>query len=401
MASMRTPEDHVDVITQAITPRESVTVALNEALGRTLNTDIVAGFDSPRFDNSQMDGYALSARHILATPDEFIVGATLPAGTDPDELYPNGIGEEIVPIMTGAKVPIGTMSIVPVEAGIPARFPETGASVTLIDPIKPGRFIRHAGSDIRAGELLLPAGTHINPIGIGVLASQNINEVKVRGRHRVIICTGGAEINAAADHVASIPDSNGPMLVALCTQAGIDVVEHVRTDDDPGRLRADLQSAVERLNPSVIITSGGISAGEFEVVRQVLEPNGWFGHVAQQPGGPQGVASFQGVPVICLPGNPISTLVSFRLFVAPIVGTAPAPITARLSEDVAGLDSREQFLRGTYISALKGTEATPVGGAGSHLLAQATHANCLIRVPLGGLSAGAPVTVYPFAGGTL
>lgn len=382
---MVTPEEHAAAIARLITEQPAVAVPLIDARGRLLAAPVTAEFDSPRFDNSQMDGYALSAAHLAG--GELPVGTTLAAGTDPDALYPDGIGAEIVPIMTGAKVPRGTAAIVAIEHCDPPTF--GAATVAVPADIPLGQFIRPAGSDIAAGETLLEAGAVITPVAIGVLAGQGITDVEVRGRHRVIVCTGGAEIGA--DSAAAIPDSNGPMLQALCAQAGIDVAAHVRTNDDPEQLAAVLGSVIEQLNPTAIITSGGISAGEFEVIRQVLAPHGWFGHVDQQPGGPQGWAVFHDVPVICLPGNPVSTLVSFRLFVAPLLGTAPAPVTSVMGTDAPGLPTKEQFLRGVIAD---GT-AHPVGGAGSHLLAQALGATCLIRIPAGGVPAGTTVTAYP------
>jgi len=393
MAFMRTPEEHTAAIARAVPARGQVRVPLADAAGRTLAVPVTADVDSPRFDNSQMDGYALSDAHVAATPGTFTVGKTLPAGTDPDQLYPDGLTGQVAPIMTGAKIPRGTAAVVPVEACRPDRFPGAGERIEITAAVQPGQYIRPAGSDIRAGDPLLRAGDRISPVAVGVLAGQDITEVTVVERHRVIICTGGAEIGTGhGAGAAAIPDSNGPMLAALCARAGIEVAAHIRTDDDPARLAAELAAVAERLGPTAIITSGGISAGQFEVVRQVLGSDGWFGHVDQQPGGPQGLARFHGIPVICLPGNPVSTLVSFRIFVAPLLGTAPAPVVAVLAEDAPGLPGRDQFLRGRHT----GGQAAPVGGAGSHLLAQALGADCLILIPAGGLPAGQHVTVYPF-----
>ena len=388
---MRSPEEHLAAVLGAVPARRVVTVPLAHSPGRLLARDLVAAHPSPRFDNSQMDGFALSARQVEQAPGEFRVGETLAAGTDPDTPYPEGIGEEIVPIMTGAKVPRGTAAVVPVEACEPADFPAPGGRVRVTVAPAPGQFVRSTGSDIPAGTPLLPAGAVLGPVAVGVLAGQDVAEVEVLERARVVVCTGGAEIGGAG--AAAIPDANGPMLEALCGRAGIEVAASLRTDDDPARLRADLEAAVAEHAPTAVITSGGISAGKFEVVRRVLADSGWFGHVAQQPGGPQGLASFQGVPVICLPGNPVSTLVSFRLFVAPVLGTAPEALILPLARDAAGLPDRDQFLRGR----LSTEGATPVGGPGSHLLAQALEADCLIRIPApGGLSAGDHVEVHRF-----
>jgi molybdopterin molybdotransferase len=387
---MRSPEEHLAAVREAVPSRGVVTVPLIDAPGRTLAREILAAHPSPRFDNSQMDGFALSAAHLAQAPGEFTVGETLAAGTDPDALYPAGIGEAVVPIMTGAKIPQGAVAIVPVEACDPPTFPAPGATLRVTVSPAPGQFIRPAGSDLPAGQVLLRAGVTLGPVAVGVLASQNLPVVGVLEQARVLICTGGAEIGGTG--AADIPDANGPMLQALCDRAGIGVAARLHTDDDPARLRADLTAAVAEHRPTAIITSGGISAGKFEVVRRALAEEGWFGHVDQQPGGPQGLARFEGVPVICLPGNPVSTLVSFRLFVAPVLGTAPEPLLLPLAQDTPGLPTRDQFLRGRITTQ----GALPVGGPGSHLLIQALEADCLIRIPApGGLVAGDHVEVHP------
>lgn len=390
---MRTPEDHVAAIAATLGERRTELTPLADALGRALAEPVTAAFDSPRFDNSQMDGYALGQEH-LDNPGFHLTGATLAAGTDPQDYYPNGIKGTIVPIMTGARLPEGTVAVVPVEACDPPEFTVVGETVS-VPPADPGQFVRRAGSDITAGELLLDKGTVLTPAAIGTLASQGIEEVTCFAPARLVICTGGKEIGEPG--AASIPDSNGPMLRAQARAYGMEVVASLRTNDEPEALHKDLEDAVAEHAPDAIVTSGGISHGKFEVVRQVLEANGWFGHVDQQPGGPQGIAEFQGTPVICLPGNPVSTLVSFRLFVAPLLGTVPTgPDSAQVDREMVGLDNRDQFLRGT-LNYLDGrVTASPTGGAGSHLLAQAAAATALLRIPAGArLAAGEAIDVYP------
>src|SRR5699024_3141692 len=290
-------------------------------------------FDSPRFDNSQMDGYAVPT----ADGGTFEVTATIPAGTSPGLL-----AGKAAPIMTGAAVPADAAAIIPVEKATPAEFLEPGETISL-PATEPGQFIRVQGCDVAAGSTSIPAGTTISAAAIAAMASQSILEVEVFSSARILICTGGAEIQASeladTQGTATIPDANAPMLRALASAAGIEVVGHVSTNDDPSALKTALAAAIEKLQPDVVVTSGGISAGKFEVVRQVLASSSaakdspataWFGHVDQQPGGPQGCAVFNSVPVICLPGNPVSTLVSFRLFVAPVLGHVPADSWAQL-----------------------------------------------------------------------
>ncbi|WP_460490685.1 molybdopterin molybdotransferase MoeA, partial [Corynebacterium nasicanis] len=336
---MRTPEDHAAAVAAVLPARGTETVALGQALGRLLARPFHALADSPLFDNSQMDGFALPS-----TGGTYEVGPTIAAGQDPEELYPDGLGERAAPIMTGAKIPRGTVAIVAVEVCEPPEFPAPGAQLRT-PPAPEGQYIRRAGIDVRAGQPLISAPVALTPLHLGVLAGQGVREVEVRERARVLLCTGGAEVGA--EGAAGIPDVNTPLLRALCERAGIDVCGVIATDDDPAALSRRLAAGAEKHRPTAIITSGGISAGKFEVVRRVLD-GGWFGGVAQQPGGPQGISIFHGVPVISLPGNPISTLVSFRLFVAPLLGHAPEPYTLPLAADAPGLPGRAQFLRGTH-----------------------------------------------------
>ncbi|WP_129656465.1 gephyrin-like molybdotransferase Glp [Rothia halotolerans] len=383
--------------------------ALGEALGRTLAEDLHAMHDSPRFDNSQMDGYALSREQNEAADRRFTAGPPLPAGTDPEEAYPRGLGDrEVCPIMTGAALPDGAVAVVPVEHCVPPEFVERGAEVR-VPAAEPGRFVRRAGEDLGAGALLLRAGERLNPQALASAAGQGLRELPVRRLPRVLLCTGGEELVSAGETAgpAQIPDANGPLLEALCAVHGLRVVGRLRTGDDPEALGAALREAIAASAPDLIVTSGGVGHGRYEVVRRLLEgaEGAWFGHVAQQPGGPQGLGTFEGVPVAALPGNPISTLVSFRLFVVPAAarawGAAPEPprLRARICEDAAGLPGRTCFLRGRLELGENGLRVRPVGGRGSHLLAQALPADCLIEIPPDDdVGRGDPVTVHPLEG---
>ena len=377
---MRTPETHAREVAAALPARQATTVPLTQAQDMVLAADIHAGFPSPRFDNSQMDGYALPQCAAGAYP----VGPTIAAGTEPSQVL-DGPLASACPIMTGAKVPEGTAAIVPIERCEPQEFLSPGGRIT-VPETSPGQFIRRTGSDLEEGALLAARGDKLTPVRLAALASQGIAEVEVYRPARILICTGGAEIGHGS---AAIPDANAPLLTAMARRAGIDVAGYITTDDDPQALERAFTEAIAQHRPDAIITSGGISAGKFEVVRQVLD--GWFGHVDQQPGGPQGIAAFRNTPVICLPGNPISTLVSFRLFVTPALGWAPEPFRVPLAAGIEGLPHRDQFRRGSVDS-----RAHILGGASSHLLAQAADATHLIRIPADQrLEAGEEVEVYP------
>lgn len=377
---MRTPETHAREVAAALPARQATTVPLTQAQDMVLAADIHAGFPSPRFDNSQMDGYALPQCAAGTYP----VGPTIAAGTEPAQVLDSPLSSAC-PIMTGAKVPEGTAAIVPIERCEPQEFLAPGGRIT-VPETSPGQFIRRTGSDLEEGALLAARGDKLTPVRLAALASQGIAEVEVYRPARILICTGGAEIGHGS---AAIPDANAPLLTAMARRAGIDVAGYITTDDDPQALERAFTEAIAQHRPDAIITSGGISAGKFEVVRQVLD--GWFGHVDQQPGGPQGIAAFDGTPVICLPGNPVSTLVSFRLFVAPALGWEPEPFCVPLAAGIEGLPHRDQFRRGRVDS-----RAHILGGASSHLLAQAADATHLIRIPAGQhLEKGQEVEVYP------
>ena len=377
---MRTPETHAREVAAALPARQAITVPLTQAQDMVLAADILAGFPSPRFDNSQMDGYALPQCAAGTYP----VGPTIAAGTEPAQVLDSPLSSAC-PIMTGAKVPEGTAAIVPIERCEPQEFLAPGDRIT-VPETSPGQFIRRTGSDLEKGALLAARGDKLTPVRLAALASQGIDEVEVYRPARILICTGGAEIGHGS---AAIPDANAPLLTAMAHRAGIDVAGYITTDDDPQVLERAFTKAIAQHRPDAIITSGGISAGKFEVVRQVL--NGWFGHVDQQPGGPQGIAAFRSTPVVCLPGNPISTLVSFRLFVAPALGWAPQPFRVPLAAGIDGLPHKDQFRRGRVDS-----HAHILGGGSSHLLAQAADATHLIRIPAGQrIEAGQEVEVYP------
>ncbi|WP_297588596.1 molybdopterin molybdotransferase MoeA [uncultured Corynebacterium sp.] len=386
----RTPEAHFDAVAAALGARESEILSPLEAAARgaVLARDVQAVREQPAFDNSQMDGYAVGSTEARTAR----VGATIAAGDDPATAYPEGLGELAVPIMTGAKLPSGTRAVIPVERCEPAEFLAEGAEVQL-PATEDGVFVRPAGSDIAAGDVLARAGERVSPALVGALASQGIEEVTVVRAGRIVIVTGGAEVAHSPQQAgaATIPDANGPMLRALAARHGIEVATHVRTSDEPDVLREQVRAAIAEHRPDAVVTSGGISHGKFEVVRLAF-PEGWYGHVSQQPGGPQGLSACDGVPVIGLPGNPISTLVSSRLYVAPLLGHAPKMLGAPLASPVTGIEGREQFLRGR----IENGAVRPIGGASSHLLAQGAAAQCLIRVPAGAqLAAGELVSVYP------
>lgn len=400
--SARSAQEHLTEIArvlEASMPVRTEEVPVLEAVGRILADDVVARVDSPPFPNSQMDGYGLRAGHLGG--GTFPVGPTIAAGADSEDIATHSDPEHVLPIMTGARVPEEIVAVVPVEKCTPQTFDEAEAlnpAQVTVPETPSGQFVRAQGSDVSRGAIIAQAGTEIGPVLLAALLGQSIKTVSVTCTPRLLLITGGKEVTDEPGP-ASIPDSNGPMLQALAQPWGMHTVARLRTNDNLEELARDIEEALERFQPDLIVTSGGISHGRFEVIRQLLEPaGGWFGHVTQQPGGPQGLGTCAGVPVICLPGNPISTLVSFRRFVGPSVrhrvlsGVGARTVTdaidtedstAILTEPVTGLaDNREQLRRGQHWVDGEGhVLARPLGGPGSHLLLQAIEATCLLVIP--------------------
>lgn len=347
--------------------------ALGEA-GAVLLAPVIAPIDLPPFDNSQMDGYAVRSTEIVVG-EPVTVAPAIAAGAGIESLPPG----TVAPIMTGAPVPTGADAIIPVERAVPDRFPAP-PSVSFDVAPEPGAFVRRRGSDVRVGDELLAAGTVMGPAQWGVVAAVGITEVAARGAVRVLVISTGDELAASGSPLApgQIYDANGMSLAVALTEAGARVTHVAVVSDDPARLRRVLDQ--HAADADLIVTSGGVSMGAFEVVRDVFEHAGVeFGGVAMQPGGPQGLGTAWGTPVIAFPGNPVSVLVSFELFLRPLLAGPRRTITAPLAAAVDSPGAKHQVRRGRIVD---GTVEL-VGGPGSHLLtsyAQSTH---LVHLPLG------------------
>jgi molybdopterin molybdotransferase len=260
-----------------------------------------------------------------------------------------------------------------------------------------GEYVREAGSDLAAGADVLPAGVRLGSRHLAAAAASGLTELLVRERVRVAVVSTGSELVPPGTELGpgEIPDANGVALAAAARAAGAVVVHVARVRDRVERLRAELDAAVDA-GAELVVTSGGISQGAYEVVRELLEPLGaWVGAVAMQPGGPQATAVYRGVPVLAFPGNPVSAQLSFELFAAPtlraIHGLPPARAERMpLAEAVRSVPGRRQFLRGRRTDDGR---ALPVGGPGSHLVAALAASDLLIVVPdaVEALDAGAMV----------
>lgn len=397
-------DDHARLIERMLQPViENVAleqVALVSALGRVTASDIVSDVDLPLFRNSQMDGYAVRAADVAKVPIALEVSGDIPAGHAAPVSLIEGTA---LRIMTGAPMPAGADAVVPVEDTelVLGRDDDIlGAIVSIGRSRRPGEFVRDRGSDLKRGDLLVGAGTRLAPRHLAALAAAGLGEVEVRARLRVGVITTGAELvsnDQELEH-GRIFDANRVALSAAIIDAGAEVSIAASSDDDARSFGQVLEEVVAVSD--LVVTSGGISMGAYEVVREVLEPLGAdVGTVAMQPGGPQATAVVSGVPIVCFPGNPVSTQVSFTVFLAPILRKA-AGLEARRAETrtlAAGLTSVEgkrQFLRGMVLE--DGT-VEQVAGASSHLVASMARADVLIDVPVETmtLAAGDDVRVWP------
>jgi molybdopterin molybdotransferase len=359
-------------------PTSTETVDLWNSLGRVTAAPIVSPVDLPLFRNSQMDGFAVRAAEAVAGSTLPIVGEVAASPGEPAPLEPG----TTVRIMTGAMVPEGSDAIVPVE-----DTTVVDGAVTIHRARSTGEYVRDRGSDTRRGDALLPAGLRLASRHLAVLAAAGIADVEVRTRLRAVVISTGAELTRPAHGVDILPgqiyDSNSVALDAALRACGADVTYALfNGNDEAAELRGAMQIAAS--NADLILTSGGISMGEHEVVRDFLgEIGGSIGHIAMQPGGPQATGEFAGVPIVSFPGNPVSTQISFEVFVAPILreyaGLPAAPRVRReLTVDVRSIPGKRQFLRGRTVS---GGRVEPVAGPSSHLVAGMAASDVLIDVP--------------------
>jgi len=371
----------VDALLAPLRDRHAENVPLARALGRVTAAEVVAPIALPPFRNSQMDGFAVRAADVAAATDAapiaLPIAREIAAGPgDPGILAPG----TAIRIMTGAPLPAGADAVVPVE-----DTTADPASVSITRPRAAGEYVREAGSDLAAGAVLLPAGTRLAPRHIAALAAAGLETVPVRTRVKVAVVSTGSElVDPGADiGPGQIPDANGPALAAAVTAAGADLIVTGRVADDTATLAALLDDAVAQ-GVELVVTSGGISMGRHEVVRELLEPLGAHVDVlAMQPGGPQALATYRGIPVVCFPGNPVSSQLSFELFVAPLLRElaglpAPRRETRVLDAAVRSTPGRRQFLRGRR---LEGDRVAIVGGPGSHLVAALAASDVIIEIP--------------------
>jgi molybdopterin molybdotransferase len=385
---MRSVTEHLELLLAGVEPLSPIEVRLGEARGCVLAETVTAPWPLPQFDNSSMDGYAVRTDDLLAAteaePVELDVVADLPAGHRPPAAGGRG---QAIRIMTGAPMPDGADSVVPVEAT------NGGIRVVVISaPAIRGAHIRRAGEDVATGATVLEAGTVLGPRHVALLGAVGHGRVAVHPRPRVVILTTGDELVEPGNELTpgQICDSNGPTLAAAAWEAGAVTFRVGPVADDAELLWRTLEDQLVRAD--LVVTTGGVSAGAYDTVKEVLSKLGTveFIKVAMQPGMPQGYGLLgdDRVPIFTLPGNPVSAYVSFEVFVRPVIrrmlgySAISRPIVgARCQAEIKSPADRTQFVRANLEVVDGAYVVEPVGGHGSHLIGGLANSNSLIIVP--------------------
>ncbi|BBX10155.1 gephyrin-like molybdotransferase Glp [Mycolicibacterium aichiense] len=379
---MRTVEEHQRVVADLITARPAATVELADAEGLVLAADVAAPMSLPVFDNSAMDGYAVHVEDVAGasenSPITLPVAEDIPAGRVDTLTLAAGTSHRI---MTGAPLPAGATAVVPVEA--------TDAGIDTVEiriAAKPGQHVRHAGEDVTAGTTVLRAGQLVTPAALGLAAALGLGSLTVQPRLRVLVMSTGSELVSAGTELrpGQIYESNAIMLAAAVREAGADVVATPTSSDDVNQFSTVLEGFAGQAD--LIITTGGVSAGAYEVVKDAFGAGAVdFVKVAMQPGMPQGAGRANGTSIVTLPGNPVSALVSFEVFVRPALRAAMGLAnpnrprrTAVLADNLTSPKGKRQFRRGVY-DAEAGT-VTTYGPPASHHLRWLASANCLLEI---------------------
>ncbi|HJE51921.1 MAG TPA: molybdopterin molybdotransferase MoeA [Tessaracoccus flavescens] len=383
---MLTIEQHLERVLALVGQLPAEQTPIGDGVGRVLADGLAARLAVPPFDNSSMDGFAVRSADVRQGARLRIVG-DIPAGA----LSVPTVGEgEAARIMTGAPFPPGADAVAQVEiTDQPMGAVALPESVQILESVAPGQFIRRAGDDVAVGDVVLPAGLRWTPAAGASAASMGYAEVPLIRRPRVAIVATGAELVAAGQPLGfgQIPDSNSVLLAGLCRGWGADVALSQVVDDDPDSFVAALSQATAA---DLVLTTGGVSVGAFEVVRLVTEGTVEFVQVAMQPGKPQAAGTLRTedgrrVPMIGLPGNPVSVCVSAWAFVRPVLaklggwsGEWPSeqlPVAAGWS----GPSGRRQFI--PVVIGPDGVAPSHRLGSGSHLIASLAVADGFAVVP--------------------
>lgn len=372
-------------VLDAVAPLPVVTASVMDALGLALASDVAAPHDVPPFPNSGMDGYAVIAGDVAAPPVDLEVIESVPAGRVAARTVTPGTA---IKIMTGAPMPAGADTVVPVEDSR-----GNGGTVRLLAGRPRGANVRAAGGDLRAGEVVMVAGTRLDATRIAVLASLGVSP-SVHRRPVAAVLSTGDELRApdAVDiPPGAIRDSNRPLLRSLLLDAGCSIRDLGIVPDDEGALRHTLEQAAAEAD--IVVSSGGVSMGEYDLVKEALGGLGSvdFWKVAVKPGKPFAFGRLAGTPFFGLPGNPVSVFVSFEQFVRPAIltmlGARNVFRVRHPGRAVESLESDEQRVTFTRVAVDVANDGAflvrSAGGQGSNMLAALSRSDAFAVIPAG------------------
>ncbi len=385
---MLTLAQYLDLVLDSVTELPPMELPLAEVNGCVLAQDIYARWPLPSFDNSSMDGYAVISADLVnaseSSPVTLPVIDDIPAGFKSLETLQSG---QAIRIMTGAPMPAGADSVIPIEST------DGGSEIVQIRAaIELGSCIRHEGEDVRTGELVLTKGTYVGPRQIALIAAVGHGDIWVIPKPRVAVLATGSELVEPGTDLkfGLISDSNSFLITAIASDSGAAAYRLPPAEDDEAKLIEILEDQVHRAD--LIITTGGVSMGAYDPVKAAFLKLGTaqFHQVAMQPGMPQGFGSVgeAAIPIITLPGNPVSAYISFETFIRPAIRKMRGLTQLQRPQHTAILKgalrspiNKVQFARARFI---EGGQVEPVGtGQGSHVLGGLAQADALIVIPVG------------------
>ena len=403
---MLTVAQYLNLVLDSVAELPPMELPISEVNGCVLAEDIYARWPLPSFNNSSMDGYAVISADLVdaseSPPVILPVIDDIPAGFKSLETLHRG---QAIRIMTGAPMPAGADSVIPIEST------DGGSqSVQIRAPIDLGSCIRHEGEDVKAGDLVLGKGTYVGPRQIALIAAVGHGSISVIPKPRVAVLATGSELVEPGTELkfGLISDSNSFLITATANDSGADAYRLPPAQDDEDKLIEILEDQVHRAD--LIITTGGVSMGAYDPVKAAFLKLGTaeFHKVAMQPGMPQGFGSVgeSAIPIITLPGNPVSAYISFETFIRPAIrkmrgltALARPQRSAILKGELRSPIDKVQFARARFI---EGGQVEPVGtGQGSHVLGGLAQADALIAIPVGvdSIASGDQVRVIDVRGG--
>jgi molybdopterin molybdotransferase len=397
---MRPLKDAQAEVLGVLSPLPAARVAIGEAQGLVPATPVIAPHPVPPFTNSAMDGYAVRADDVAGSPVDLIVLEDVPAGRVASQRVVEGTA---IKIMTGAALPEGADAVVRVE-----DTSQSGEVVTIRVGVSRGTSVRAAGGDVEAGSEVISSGIRLTPAHIGVLANVGIGQVLVHRRPRIALASTGDElvpVDGPALGPGQIRDSNRPMLAAMLVELGVRVIDLGRIPDDAAALRSAIARGVDEAD--AIVTSGGVSMGEYDLVKQVLGELGSidFWQVAMQPAKPFAFGKIGGKPLFGLPGNPVSSFVAFEQFVRPGLLTMMGArilfrprVQGRTRVKLATDPDKTVFVRVRTSQEGEVRWSEPSGGQSSNVLSAVVAGDAFAVVPegIGDVEAGGTVMLEMF-----